>query len=122
MSQDDSLSLSRRNFVIASGAALALAPALADDARAAPPTAKAKLPDVVGSEHWTTRTAGTDKIKLFLWRKRLRTPAGAARQGTILFVHGSTIPATPTFDLQIPGRPELSVMDWFARRGYDTWC
>jgi pimeloyl-ACP methyl ester carboxylesterase len=26
------------------------------------------------------------------------------------------------FDLQIPGRPESSTMDWFARLGYDTWC
>ena len=28
----------------------------------------------------------------------------------------------PTFDLQVPGRPHSSVMDWFAERGYDTWC
>jgi pimeloyl-ACP methyl ester carboxylesterase len=119
------LSLSRRNFVIASGAALVAAPALVEveAAEAAPPPAKAKLADVVGSEHWTTKAAGSEKVKLFLWRKRLRTPAsGAGKQGTVLFVHGSSISGTPTFDLQIPGRPECSVMDWFARRGYDTWC
>jgi pimeloyl-ACP methyl ester carboxylesterase len=28
----------------------------------------------------------------------------------------------PTFDLQVPSRGNLSVMDWFAARGYDTWC
>src|SRR5262245_29591872 len=28
----------------------------------------------------------------------------------------------PTFDLQVPGRPDSSVMDWFAARGFDTWC
>jgi pimeloyl-ACP methyl ester carboxylesterase len=28
---------------------------------------------------------------------------------------------TPTFDLQIPGKPEYSAMDTFARLGYDTW-
>jgi pimeloyl-ACP methyl ester carboxylesterase len=28
----------------------------------------------------------------------------------------------PTFDLQVPGRPDSSAMDWFAKRGYDTWC
>jgi pimeloyl-ACP methyl ester carboxylesterase len=28
----------------------------------------------------------------------------------------------PTFDLQVPGRPDSSVMEWFATRGYDTWC
>ena len=28
----------------------------------------------------------------------------------------------PTFDLQVPGRPDSSAMDHFARRGYDCWC
>jgi pimeloyl-ACP methyl ester carboxylesterase len=28
----------------------------------------------------------------------------------------------PTFDLQVPGRSDSSVMDWFARRGFNTWC
>ena len=30
--------------------------------------------------------------------------------------------STPTFDLQVPGRPHSSAMDWFAARGFDTWC
>ncbi len=116
------LSLSRRSFVIASGAAAAAAPLAARQAAAAPPPG-GKLADVVGTEHWTTRLAGGAKVRLFLWRKRLRNPAaGEGRQGTILFVHGSSISSTPTFDLQVPGRPELSAMDWFARKGYDTWC
>ena len=28
----------------------------------------------------------------------------------------------PTFDLQVPGRPDSSVMEWFAAQGFDTWC
>jgi pimeloyl-ACP methyl ester carboxylesterase len=28
----------------------------------------------------------------------------------------------PTFDLQVPGRPHSSAMEWFAERGFDTWC
>jgi pimeloyl-ACP methyl ester carboxylesterase len=28
----------------------------------------------------------------------------------------------PTFDLQVPGRPHSSAMEWFAARGFDTWC
>ena len=28
----------------------------------------------------------------------------------------------PTFDLSVPGRPDSSVMDWFARRGFGCWC
>jgi pimeloyl-ACP methyl ester carboxylesterase len=28
----------------------------------------------------------------------------------------------PTFDLTVPGRPDSSAMDWFARRGFACWC
>ena len=124
---------SRRSFLAAGGAALVAGPALSalpaligHAAHAAPPPAPAphgKLAEVAGTEHWPTKLAGNDKVKLFLWRKRLRNPAaGEGRQGAVLFVHGSSISSTPTFDLQIPGRPECSAMDWFARKGYDTWC
>jgi pimeloyl-ACP methyl ester carboxylesterase len=78
----------------------------------------AETAPVRGSEHWTVKQAGGEKVRLFLWRKR----TAAAPKGTILFVHGSSVSATPVFDLQIPGRPESSAMDWFARLGYDTWC
>ncbi len=40
----------------------------------------------------------------------------------MLFVHGSSMASQPTFDLHVPGRPDSSVMDWFAARGFDTWC
>jgi pimeloyl-ACP methyl ester carboxylesterase len=122
-------SVSRRNFLIAGGATLAAAPivsALPADAAPSPTPAappRGKLAEVVGTAHSTIKVAGSDKVKLYLWRKRLRNPAaGEGRQGTILFVHGSSISSTPTFDLQIPGRPECSTMDYFARKGYDTWC
>jgi pimeloyl-ACP methyl ester carboxylesterase len=69
-----------------------------------------------GTEHWTKK----GDVRLFLWRK---APAeGAARHGTILFVHGSSMASQPTFDLHVPGRPHSSVMEWFAARGFDTWC
>ncbi|MBM3547051.1 MAG: alpha/beta fold hydrolase [Alphaproteobacteria bacterium] len=66
-----------------------------------------------GEEHWT-KSGGKD---LFLWSKR----AIGARQGTVLFIHGSSMPTQPTFDLQVDGMPEASVMDWFATRGFDAW-
>ena len=69
-----------------------------------------------GTEHWTLK----GDIRLFLWRKP--PPAGATAKGTVLFVHGSSMASQPTFDLQVPGRPDSSVMDWFAARGFDTWC
>lgn len=69
-----------------------------------------------GTEHWTTK----GDVRLFLWNKK---PApGTAPAGTILFVHGSSMASQPTFDLFVPGRPDSSVMDWFAARGFDTWC
>ena len=40
----------------------------------------------------------------------------------MLFVHGSSMASQPTFDLDVPGRPDSSVMDWFARRGFVCWC
>ncbi len=69
-----------------------------------------------GTEHWTKKKGD---IKLFLYHKP-STVAGAAR-GTLLFVHGSSMASQPTFDLQVPGRPHSSAMDWFAERGFDTW-
>ncbi len=71
---------------------------------------------MTGTEHWTDKNG----VRLFLWRK---SPAGGdLPRGTILFVHGSSVASQPTFDLQVPGRPDSSVMDWFAARGFDTWC
>lgn len=68
-----------------------------------------------GEEHWTTK----GDIRLFLWNKK--PAAGVPRKGTIFFVHGSSMASQPTFDLQVPGRPFSSAMDWFAQQGFDTW-
>jgi pimeloyl-ACP methyl ester carboxylesterase len=72
--------------------------------------------NVVGAEHWTNK----GDVKLFLWNKCAGDPGQSV--GTILFVHGSSMASQPTFDLDVPGRPDSSVMDWFAKRGYDCWC
>jgi pimeloyl-ACP methyl ester carboxylesterase len=66
-----------------------------------------------GREHQTM----VNGQKLCLWEKaRTGTPA----RGTILFVHGSSMAATPGFDLQAPGY--VSAMDFFAAQGFDCWC
>jgi pimeloyl-ACP methyl ester carboxylesterase len=67
-------------------------------------------------DHWTTKAGD---VKLFLFEKYAGEPNGAA--GRILFVHGSSMASQPTFDLKVPGRPDSSAMDWFARRGFDCW-
>jgi pimeloyl-ACP methyl ester carboxylesterase len=107
----------RREFLAAAAATLAAATLPAEEARAQQPAGA----EVSGTEHWTTKRADGRDIRLFLWRKQLRN-AGAERRGTVLFVHGSSVPSTPAFDLQVPGKPEYSVMDRFARWGYDAWC
>ena len=71
---------------------------------------------IKAEEHWTTK----DGAKLFLFEKCAGDPKQTA--GTILFVHGSSMAAQPTFDLQVPGRPDSSVMDFFARQNFDCWC
>jgi pimeloyl-ACP methyl ester carboxylesterase len=78
-------------------------------------TEESGSPEAKGTEHWTTK----GDVRLFLWQK---SPKAAATQGTVLFVHGSSMASQPTFDLKVPGRPDSSVMDWFAARGFDTWC
>src|SRR6266446_7482264 len=106
----------RRSFLLqgaCTAAGLAAARALAQPAEQ--PSRGALIR---GSEHWTTKKADAGDVRLFMWRKRMAD----APKGTILFVHGSSVSATPVFDLQIPGKPEASTMDWFARLGYDTWC
>lgn len=66
-----------------------------------------------GEEHWARK----GEVDLFLWRKR-----SAPKAPVILFVHGSSMSGVPTFDLQVTGRADTSAMDWFASRGFDTWC
>jgi pimeloyl-ACP methyl ester carboxylesterase len=72
---------------------------------------------IKGEDHWTTKDGG---VKLFVFEKCAGDPAKTV--GTILFVHGSSMAGQPTFDLQVPGRPDSSVMDFFARQNYDCWC
>src|SRR5690242_21948420 len=74
-------------------------------------------PAIKGEEHWTTKEDG--KVRLFMFEKCLGDPAKT--KGTVLFVHGSSMASQPTFDLQVPGRPFSSAMDWFAAQGFDTW-
>lgn len=68
-------------------------------------------------EHWTVRDG---EVRLFLFEKAASGPDRS--RGTILFVHGSSMASQPTFDLQVPGRPDSSAMEHFAALGYDTWC
>lgn len=72
--------------------------------------------DVTGEEHWTDK----GDARIFLYEKYLDQPSGGV--GTIVFVHGSSMASQPTFDLHVEGRPYSSAMNWFALKGFDTWC
>jgi pimeloyl-ACP methyl ester carboxylesterase len=74
---------------------------------------------VQGVEHWATKATDDGDVRLFLWEKFVGSPEG---KPAVLFVHGSSMASQPTFDLTVPGRPDSSVMDWFAARGFETWC
>lgn len=76
----------------------------------------AASPAIRAEDHFTTKEGN---VKLFLFEKYAGAPDGPA--GRILFVHGSSMAAQPTFDLKVPDRPDSSAMDWFARRGFDCW-
>ena len=113
----------KRRHLLTSTATLSGALLMADQASAAGNASQKPLPALTGKAHWTVKQAGAQDVRLFMWQKQaVLAPGVKAAKGTIVFVHGSSVSSTPVFDLQIPGRPESSVMDWFARLGYDTWC
>ncbi len=56
-----------------------------------------------------------------MYRKRLGAPkAGEPARPVIFFVHGSSV-TSRVFDLNVPGKGEYSVMNEFARYGFDCW-
>ena len=71
------------------------------------------------AEGWEigTYSAQRGDATLAIYRKRLAaTPAGV-----LVLAHGSSVSALPTFDLVVPGAGEYSMMNVFARLGYDVW-
>ncbi|HMI97028.1 MAG TPA: alpha/beta fold hydrolase [Micropepsaceae bacterium] len=68
-------------------------------------------------------TANKGDVKLQLYRRRLKEPvAGQAPLTTLVMVHGSSIAAKSSWDLNVPGAGEYSMMNVFARLGYDVWA
>lgn len=69
-------------------------------------------------EYWALK----DDIKLYMWRKRVGDPARDTSPKPVLFlVHGSSFSGPTGFDLQVPGKPDYSLMDKFASYGFDVW-
>ena len=69
------------------------------------------------SEYWARK----GDVPLWMYRKRLGAPkAGEPARPVVFFVHGSSV-TSRVFDLSVPGKGEYSVMNEFARHGFDCW-
>ncbi len=82
-------------------------------------------PGLWSASYWATKrgVSGGEDIRLATYRKRLGAPApGDAPRPVLLLVHGSSPAALASFDLSVPGHGEYSLMNVFARLGYDVWA
>ena len=102
--------MKRREFGTALGAGTVLA--AAGTARTA-----AAEPAVQSAEYWARKSS----VKLYVFRKRAAPVAGAAAAPVLFLVHGSSMSGSSTYDLRVPGQSNYSMMDAFARFGFDVW-
>jgi alpha-beta hydrolase superfamily lysophospholipase len=107
-------SVSRRKIV--AGAGIALGSTLLPELAAAPPAdSSAKI---WSSDYWAKK----GDVSLYIFRKRLGAPkAGQPPLPVLFLVHGSSVSSRPSFDLTVPGHGEYSVMNTFAKFGFDVW-
>jgi alpha-beta hydrolase superfamily lysophospholipase len=103
--------LQRRQLMQAAGA---VAVAVAAGAAARP--AGAEDARIVAEERWAKK----GPVDLYIYRKHLAGDAGA-RRPVLFLVHGSTFSSRGSYDLQVPGHPDYSMMDHFAGLGFDVW-
>jgi pimeloyl-ACP methyl ester carboxylesterase len=109
--------LARRAVIKGAGLGL-VAGGLAD----ALPTQSAVAATAEGDEIWSSEYwARKGDIPLWMYRKRLGAPkAGEPSRPVLFFVHGSSV-SSRGFDLNVTGHGEYSVMNEFARYGFDCW-
>src|SRR4030088_1868100 len=109
--------LARRAVIKGAGLGL-IAGTLAD----AMPTQSAVAATAEGGEIWSSEYwAKKGDIPLWMFRKRVGAPkAGEASKPVLFFVPGSSV-SSRSFDLTVPGHGENSIMNEFARYGFDCW-
>jgi pimeloyl-ACP methyl ester carboxylesterase len=97
---------SRRSFLAALGAAPAFG-----------------LRQGPASKNWSAEYwAQKGDVRLFLFRKRRTAPkAGEAALPVLVLVHGSSLSSRSSFDLDVPGHGDYSLMNAFAGFGFDVW-
>lgn len=107
--------LSRRKFLAAGALALGGVQAAADTR---PVEESPEHQQIRSYEYWAHR----GDIRLYVYRKCARNAPRGRSPFPILFLsHGSSVSSRPTFDLTVPGHGDYSLMDYFARCGYDVW-
>jgi pimeloyl-ACP methyl ester carboxylesterase len=110
MSETD-LSLSRRAAIKVAGAGLGASLLTAHEAAAAPDG------EIWSAEYWAKK----GDVPLYVFRKRLGAPKpGEPPQPVLFLVHGSSV-TWRIFDLDVPGHGDYSLMNVFARWGFDVW-
>jgi alpha-beta hydrolase superfamily lysophospholipase len=73
---------------------------------------------VKSQEYWAQK----GDVKLYLFRKWVEAPRPADRPRPVLFlVHGSSNSGRSSFDLDVPGHGDYSLMNVFAGYGFDVW-
>ena len=70
---------------------------------------------VAGVEHWVERNG----VRIYVWEKYVDSPAA---KRVIVLAHGSATSGKESFDLQVPGKPSISLMDVLARAGFDVFA
>ena len=105
--------LARRAVIKGAGLGL-IAGALADQL---PAKAAMEGGEIWSREYWAKK----GDVPLWMFRKRVGAPKkGEAPRPVLFFVHGSSV-TSRAFDLNVPGKGEYSVMNEFARNGFDCW-
>ena len=86
------------------------------------PARSAGAANAEGGEIWSREYwAKKGDVPLWMFRKRVGAPKkGEAPRPVLFFVHGSSV-TSRVFDLNVPGKGEYSVMNEFARNGFDCW-
>ncbi|MGA7940609.1 MAG: alpha/beta hydrolase [Bradyrhizobium sp.] len=81
------------------------------------PSASAAEGVIWSNEYWAKK----GDVPLWMFRKRVGAPkAGEPSKPVLFFVHGSSV-TSRCYDLKVPGKGEYSVMNEFARYGFDCW-
>ena len=73
-------------------------------------------------EYTAQKPAKTGQVSLALYRRRATAPKAGAKPLPVLFlVHGSSLSARTSFDVTMPDGTDYSLLNAFARMGFDVW-